>query len=142
MKMLTLYHFTTKAHLDSILSDGFLRTTESNLSGRREHAGPDVVWLTSNPDPVQHRGWGWRGPNAGVISKTEVRFTVEIPMRDAHRWWDWSARRGIDRVWAQRLASVGGSRSWVVVERSIPGEEWLEVVDVATGLSLAVREVS
>ena len=124
-----LYHFTCREHLDKILSDQNLRVTESNISGRREHAGPDVVWLTTNPDPSAH-GHGLAG---SATDKTAIRFTVELDKRNVHKWRDWAAGRGIDRGWMQILASAGGSSTWRVVERPIPAAQWVEICDTETG---------
>lgn len=132
-----LFHFTTSLHLPSILDEGMLRTTESNCSRTRPHAGPDVLWLTSSADVEVHQGWQWSGPRRAFVDKTEVRFTVEVPKRDVYRWWDWAARRGIDQKWARQLAAVGGSRTWWVIERPVTGDEWIEVIDVRSGEPLA-----
>ncbi len=129
-----LYHFTSSIHLPKIMSDGFLKVTESNISERREHAGPDVVWLTSNPDPAGARwqGAGVQNWHPGVIlaPKDEIRFTVDVPKRDVHKWLVWSRARGIDPGWAAHLASVGGSRRWHVIERPVVRDEWVTVNDL------------
>ena len=125
-----LYHFTSTAHLPRILADGFLKVVESNMSRTREHAGPDVVWLTSRSEPAAHRGWA----GGSAVDKTAIRFTVDIPDRDVHRWSEWARRRGIDQKWMRALASTGGSASWYVVERVVSAGEWIEIMDVATGL--------
>lgn len=128
MSEVTLYHFTARAHLDSILADGFLDVTESNVSMRREHAGPDVVWLTTNPDPSAH-DHGLTARMNGV-SKKAIRFAVKVDRRAAHKWRDWATRHGIDRGWLTTLAKVGGSSTWRVVERPIPASQWIEIWDV------------
>ena len=97
------------------------------MSRTREHAGPDVVWLTRNPEAVVQT---WKKGSA--VDKTEIRFAVDVPGREAHRWRDWSASRGIDPNWARYLA-MPGSGSWYVVERPVPMSEWAEILDVSTG---------
>jgi hypothetical protein len=49
---LTLYHYTAPAtsHLGSILEEGRLTLSESNLSFETQNAGPRVVWLTDSTD--------------------------------------------------------------------------------------------
>jgi hypothetical protein len=49
-----LYHFTSPYHLPAILDADRLTVTESNISNTREHKGPDVVWLTDDPEPSHH----------------------------------------------------------------------------------------
>ncbi len=124
-----LYHFTCREHLDRILADGYLKVTESNISKRREHAGPDVVWLTTNPDASAH-GHGLAGSAA---DKTAIRFTVELDKHDVRKWREWAARQGIDRAWMQGLASAGGSGTWRVTERPVQASQWVEVHDTKTG---------
>lgn len=118
-----LYHFTSSVHVPLILADGYLKTVESNISARREHAGPDVVWLTTDGDPERHHGWQEWSP----VDKLAVRFTVDIPKRDAHRWHEWAGRYGIDPAWRRALAAVGGSGTWRVVTRPIPAAEWVTI---------------
>jgi hypothetical protein len=127
-----LYHFTSATHLPRILADGYLKVAESNMSRTREHAGPDVVWLTRNPDGAVQ---GWKDGSAA--NKTEIRFTVDVPGREAHRWTEWSARRGIDPKWAQALTLPGFS-SWYVVERPVPVSEWVGILDTRTGEDIAL----
>lgn len=133
-----LYHFTTTLHLSSILDEGVLRTTESNVSLRRTHAGPDVVWLTSNPTCRPMKEWG----RNGLADKGAVRFTVDVPASEVHRWHDWAKRRGMSEQTIAALAEVGGSRSWWVIERPIPGDEWAEVIFTATGEPAASLEAA
>jgi hypothetical protein len=123
-----LYHFTSTTHLADIVQDEYLATTESNVSRSRPHAGPDVVWLTSNPDPGAHIGWG----GGSIVNKRAVQFTVDVPKAEVHRWRNWGARRGIDPKWMRGLAAAGGSNSWWVVERPVPASEWEVVIHLPT----------
>lgn len=127
-----LFHFTCREHLPSILAEGVLRTTESNMSPRRAHAGPDVVWLMTASDPTAH-GHGLEGSGA---DKKAIRFTVDVDKRGVHKWREWAIRRGINREWLTILARFGGSSSWRVVERPIPREQWVSVRDMVTGRSI------
>jgi hypothetical protein len=133
-----LYHFTSSHHWPAIQTTGILTVTESNISERRSHAGPDVVWLTDDPRPESHR-WGpatkttltareifrvygptsrttsmlLRELRAGTVqvtfpNKTEIRITVEVPDIDAHPWSRWSREQGIRNMWYRRLAEAGG----------------------------------
>lgn len=115
-----LYHYTSRYHLPRIEADGQLRTTESNARLDREHAAPDVVWLTT-------ADWGPQGWQVGsVVDKGEVRLTVRVP--NAERWDRWARRHGVPAEVKAALAASGGDwRSWYVSERAIPREDWLAV---------------
>jgi hypothetical protein len=134
-----LYHYTSILHVPSIFNDGFLKTTESNVSRKRGGAGPDVVWLTTNPDLRSGNGLDM-GINAltnvAGFSKTKVRFSVEVDKRSVHQWREWAGRYAIEAVWMAGLANVGGSGTWRVVERPIPASQWTEVRDTETGADL------
>ena len=103
--MRTLYHYTSIERWELIQASGRLNTTESNLSQHREHAGPSVVWLTTDPD-CQH-GHGLLNTLDGT-DKTRVRIAVELPNRDVHKWHEWAERRGMDPDWKRRM--IGASR--------------------------------
>lgn len=122
-----LYHFTCEQHLPCIKLAGQLTTTESNLSQYKEHAGPDVVWLTSDPDPDPRD----IAVETSAADKTAVRFTVEIPDDEAHPWIPWSRKRGIKPKWRRAMERGRRPEAWYVVERPIPSREWI-AVDVAT----------
>jgi hypothetical protein len=126
-----LYHYTSHDHLPYILYEGMLTVTESNISKEREHAGPDVVWLTTDPDVS--RGSGLENPKH---DKFAVRFTVEVDRRAVHKWRDWARSHGIAADWMETLASLGGSASWRVIERPILAKRWVDIVDMRTGRSL------
>ena len=66
-----LYHYTSKLHLPFILESGFLKPVESNYCGNQPHAGPDVVWLTTDRTPC---------PNDHGLypAKTEVQILIDL----------------------------------------------------------------
>ena len=137
--MRTLYHYTSIERWELIQASGRLNTTESNLSQHREHAGPSVVWLTTDPD-CQH-GHGLLNTLDGT-DKTRVRIAVELPNRDVHKWHEWAERRGMDPDWKRRMigASRDGAGTWRVVEKPIPSERWCDVVDRQQGTVLWTPE--
>ncbi|WP_413353788.1 hypothetical protein [Microbacterium sp. 1P06AB] len=119
-----LFHYTHEHHLESIFRTGELRTTESNISLAREHAGPRVVWLTTNPDLIGTTANGLQ--LADGRSKAQVRIEVHVPADEVHEWKDWSVRHGSSGADRARLAAAGGFREWRVVERPIPRSEWVD----------------
>jgi hypothetical protein len=136
--MKELYHWTSLAHLRSILESGVLRTTESNvgspglvLKPAGEHYGPDVVWLLDVP--VLHHNHGLTmSPDSQIQmrhDKTEVRITVRVT--DATAWTRWAPAKEMHPEWRRAfLKGAGGrdaARHWWVVEREIPRDEWLEI---------------
>lgn len=133
MSTVTLYHYTCLEHVATILEAGHLRTTESNVSGKREHAGPPVVWLTTADTP--DLGLGLDHPLG--VDKKRIRFTVELHRRSVHKWRQWAAAQGSDPAWVARLARAGGASTWRVTERPVLREQWREVRDLRTGELIA-----
>lgn len=131
-----LYHFTSPDHLPQIQRDGFLKVTESNVSLRREHAGPDVVWLTTRDSVAP----GTMGLDSAFHQKTAIRITFEVPRRDVHKWHDWARSRGSSEETIRQFAEAGGSGTWRVVQRPIPEAEWVAIDrQDETGPSLWLR---
>ena len=111
--MPVLYHYTAPfvSHLGSILSEGSIRTTESNLSFERADAGPRVVWLTDAP---ALDGQTWMRSSE---TKALARLTVDV---DAEHWPSWSRAQGIAEDQYEGLAEVGGDpERWFVRTRPI-----------------------
>ena len=147
--MKTVYHYTCLEHLPKILGAGFLKTTESNVSIEREHAGPDVVWLTTDPDCKHGHGIGLDTvlhnarqigiePDAEMLKrwdKTRIRFTVRMPNDHVHKWIDWSKKFQMNELWRKSFvkAAGGGVGTWRVVEHPIMQDRWVEVLDRHTG---------
>ena len=127
-----LYHYTSLTNLDLIVAARQLRPGESDLSHRRPHAGPDVVWLTTMAEPDAH-GLRLAGldlkPAAArrLADKTAIRFAVEVD--DAEPWLSWSTRHGILPSWQHALGRGRRPETWYVVDRPIAASEWI-VVDV------------
>jgi len=128
VKMVTLYHFTSELHLPLILEGGSLYTTESNISLRKPHAGPDVVWLTTHQAADARHGL-----HHSFVDKTRIRFTVSFRARDVHKWRPWARSHGVDPRWLDALAVSGGSSSWRVCTHPIDECDWVEIRDMVTG---------
>ena len=130
--MKLLYHYTSVGRWRLIERSGQLLRTESNLSGSKPHAGPDVVWLTTDPDCAYDHGLAL---SLDGTDKRRIRITVELVNRDVHKWRDWAQRRGITDKWLRALVSPGAS-TWRVTEKPIPSTRWVEVLDRSDGTIL------
>ncbi|WP_427129319.1 hypothetical protein [Pseudarthrobacter sp. S9] len=130
-----LYHFTSTTHLPRILESGYLKTVESNVSLKREHAGPDVVWLTTKTSAD-----GGHGLQGSAVDKTAIRFTVDLDKRAVHKWKEWAKRQGSNEQVMDTLSRAGGSASWRLTTSQVPLEQWVEVRNMATGEVLLDRE--
>lgn len=145
--MIDLYHFTSTHHLTSIMADGIIRTTESNLAGpdasslsqrklRRQYCHsrltratePQVVWLSKDPVPDTRYLGAVDGRNGQPIKhedvppewqKARVRITVSLPDADVAWWPKWARESGIKEPWYQMLAHQSNPKLWYVVLRSI-----------------------
>jgi hypothetical protein len=112
-----LYHYTgpTASHLGSILAEGRIRTTRSNISPERERSRPDVVWLTDSADPKAQTWILNPQVNAGAA------LVVELPVERVHHWPAWSREQGLDEA-AASAGGSGGPNSWWVTTK--PVERW------------------
>lgn len=130
-----LYHFTHVGHLPNILAEGRLRTTESNVSITKEHAGPDVVWLFDTPDVPQATTDG-----SLYAEKRRVRIVVNLPRKHVHRWTKWGPALSMSPDWRKHFLSAGGgmdsARHWWVATSPIPASQWLEVTVDGVPVSL------
>lgn len=137
-----LYHFTSIYHLPQIRADGFLALSDSCIGSTLPalppcgvHIGPDVVWLTDQPNARGH------GLDLGPLDRLRVRFTVEV--KNAEPWKNFAMRHGINRQWYRELDKMGGftARHWRVTETPIAAADWLEVVDMRTGNPIRDEDV-
>lgn len=153
-----LYHLTSIYHLPVIMSSGYLKVVESNVSliPHEEHKGPDVVWLTTSPRPGQ--GWAEMREHLAFVDKTRVIFEVDIADDIVHPWYDWARAHGSDEHSMRALAASGDERvpkrrgnlyepsgdaaleraraEWYVVERAVPWLEWERVTDRLAGTTI------
>jgi hypothetical protein len=118
----TLYHYTSTSHWPLIQKAGYLKVVESNIL-MDGTGGPDVVWLTDEPNLTPaSAGWARGTP----VDKTKVRITVRV--NDAEPWSSFAMRHHIAQEWYDALASSGGDPNrWWVVARPINQKEWLDV---------------
>lgn len=124
---MTFYHFTSRRHMPLILTKGYLKIVESNVSPDVMDAGPRVVWLLDLPT-IERDSHGLRMPEGADLDKTEVRFEVDVP---AIKWedWEWTAR--MNRQWREILTSVAGGAEvashWYVWPAPIKRNRWVSV---------------
>jgi hypothetical protein len=120
-----LYHFTSAVHLPKIQKAGMLRLTESNIHMTIPNFGPDVVWFTTEPTPTLGHGL------TGVLDKTAVRLTVEIPDHWVKAWLPWAKGQGMDEEWMGYLIEAGGgleaAETWRVTFRPVREDRWLAI---------------
>lgn len=99
------------------------------------HVGPDVVWLTKDPTPVQRWAAVERLPDeAEEYRKSEVLFVVDVPDEDVNKWSEWAFEQGIHPFWYDCLDSTdlfllkqNAAEDWYVVPREIPKSEWVGI---------------
>ncbi len=133
-----IYHYTSADddHLGSILREGVLRPTESNLDAAVEHAGPDVVWCLFG-EYVSGEGHGL--VNAGHDFKTHVRFSLDV---EGEPWLDWAKRHRMPSRFQKGLIRSGGglgmARRWRVVEGPVPRDAWRSIFYAPTGEEIPV----
>jgi hypothetical protein len=115
-----LYHFTYPFRLDAIKRLG-LDLTESNCHPTIGHYGPDVVWLTDQPEVGSGAAMGLAGTTIGQ-SKTDGRVTVRtrraIPWREFDR-----AHPMQDARWRSAMLTGMDVGSWWVSLSPIPPRE-------------------
>lgn len=127
-----LYHYTSVLHLPNILHDQKLTLTDSNVDLLKQHAGPDVVWLTRQAD-LATSGAKWTHPS---LDKLAVRFTVNV---NAMPWPEFARKQHIKRQWYVILARTGGDPThWYVCTHEIEKKDWREVLLTRSNLRLDV----
>ena len=122
----TLYHYTGPWHLRSIIGEGVLRTTESNISLHESHFGPDVVWALDTawaPEGVElAHGLG--------DAKMTARVTFRTP-RGAVKWLEWPWLAKMDPLWKTIMIQSGGgieaAEKWWVVPNPVYIDQWTAV---------------
>lgn len=129
--MRTLYHFTNLPRLESIIGEGLIRPSESNIGAPwsdprypyGEHAAPPVVHLldTANPFEFDH------GLTGVVHDKRQVRIGVEVP---GIPWRSWEWTQMMSPRWRRILADqvgVGADTHWRVFPAPIRRRRWSSI---------------
>ena len=127
------YHYTSEPHLELIQESGVIKTTESNVSATKEHAGPDVVWLFKEPlkGPTPRMLLNHIDVKIGTLhlDKSKIQIQVDIPDNEVRRADKFFKKLGADPQWLKQLEESGQSKKkkWYVLLRDIPQSEWGEV---------------
>lgn len=132
-----LYHFTSIERWGLIERSGMIRTTESNVSPTREHAGPDVVWLTDEDEPDAD---ALAIRTVDGTDKTAVRITVDLDDSAVVWWPDFASAHEFNRRWRRALERGHDPESWWVTMRPIPLAEVVAIEMAETGDEPAVSE--
>lgn len=121
---MTFFHFTSQFHIAEIIASEVIKTTESNVSGTAEHAGPDVVWLLDTSDALD-AGHGLEG---ALFDKRECYVEVDVHAIPWLEWW-WTDR--MNPTWRQTMIDVGGGATaaarWYVWPNAIPASRWRSI---------------
>jgi len=117
-----LYHLTTAIGLAGICNDGVIRRTwPAELSEALPYR---VVWLTSE-ESSKRRGWKEGVPMG-------ARITVDVPDEDVYPWSEWKRRvppEAASGLEASARGWGGDPDTWCVIERDVPQDEWLEIIE-------------
>lgn len=136
-----LFHYTTGAYLESILNEGYLRLSESNLTnwskvqfdqvaydqGKLKLYKP-VVWMTELEEVELKNSLGL----FSKYDKTEIKITIK---KQAHykKYRDWAFKNNIDKNWYRRLTQGFASNTWWVSDRIIPLDDIVKIENRYTG---------
>jgi hypothetical protein len=128
--MRRLYHYTAKHHAEGIIRDRSIHGGVIPVpdAGGEYLAGtvPGWQWLTS--DPAWRQSWATQLKHN--CDRTEVRFTVAIPLLELHRLQRWdkvAADYGYDAELARKFREIGGgtdSSQWFIFRGAIPAD-WI-----------------
>lgn len=152
-----LYHWTNVVWLEAIVTDGFIKTTASDIAGPQRAALPNkatwreyrhpkgmtpetepkVVWLANNP-LVDASYLGVVDAIHGLPvdarmappewRKTRVRITVDVPDADVQWWPRFARQRRMNEKWYQAMArGHRDPKEWFVVLRPIPLAEIIRI---------------
>jgi len=152
-----LYHHTSGYHLPSIIKDGFIKPTESNVgapgraaveranalkgTGIDQRSVHDALLkaMAENehfaPDVVwltDLRTRRQRWMDGSAVDKGEVCIVVEVA--DAMPWLEWAQQYGgVEDWWVNALTEGNPSDAahWFVVPRPVERREWIDILERA-----------
>jgi hypothetical protein len=127
-EMPTLYHFTTRLYLPSILRQGINKGDVATEPDR----GFNAPWLTVDPS-FHNQPWDM----GSFLDKTEVRLTVEVPEGDENLW-SWAhlvEKYNIEPFWEAAMTQRGmKANSWFARLGGVP-LMWITEVTERKGLA-------
>lgn len=144
---MTLFHFTSLPHLEEIIREGMILTTESNIGAPWQdpiypygtHAGPPVVHLMDSPAPFEFD----HGLTGARYDKRQVRFEVNVP---GIAWDSWEWVQMMSPRWRgilEKQGGMGASEHWSIFPAPIRRRRWVSVAvreDEATPTPQAYKE--
>jgi hypothetical protein len=122
---MTLYHFTAKRFLDSILKEGLTRGMMLK-SFNPVAMIPNKQWLTKNPNFDQ--GWAV-GTGRLPYERNEVRLTIEIPIDHRHLLKPWSQMKFMVPDVADDLeaSDLADPENWFIYQGSM-NPKWIKEI--------------
>lgn len=144
---MNLFHFTSLPHLEEIIREGLIRTTESNIGAPWQdpiypygtHAGPPVVHLMNSSAPFDFD----HGLTGAMYDKRQARFEVNVPgiTWDSWEWVEMMSPRW--RAILEKQGGVGASEHWLVLPAPIRRRRWVSIAvreDDSTPIPQAYKE--
>lgn len=120
---MTLYHFTAKRFIESILKAGLTKGVMVKTISPVTFIF-NKQWLTKNPEFNQ----SWLNPNSQLkYKRNEVRLTIEIPIKQTQNCQPWSQMRFLVPLVADELSAFGDPENWFIYQGNIK-PEW--IIDV------------
>mgnify|MGYP007039734252 CR=1 len=122
-----MYHYTALYHLPKIMSDGYLKLTESNLRLDVEMYKP-VVWLTDLERPTKED----LALDGSRLDKTEVR--VHVKKKVTFKTWETFANKNkMNKELKQIFASGHSPKNWFISTNPIYLKDILLIENTHTG---------
>lgn len=145
---LTLYHYTSTAHLQQILTDREIKLTCSNLLPPKNPriVNGNVVSDTDNYKPVvwfssvlDFNAAAFCGLAGSIVDKTEAAIMVVIrPPMIAHKRAEWATANDIETEWFNRLkATAPAWETFYITEYPVKFDENTRIIfrpDIAAEL--------
>lgn len=138
--MTTLYHFTNRGQLPSILSMGELMMSRNPHISIPGKDFPTLWFSTESGDgqtgSTMPTALNLDGPIQGrfLANRTEFRIAVEIPDDEVQMWEDYADRYNVPKPVTRKLAKWPKRPEWwVALERNVKAPEWIDISQGGAG---------